>query len=220
MDAISPGPFVDLEPRPVSKWPLRTLCDLDTASPHFLGHVLTASALKRQAIFAAVAAMEQNLPSLAGTFGRASGVECRDPLAQVAQSLVLLKPAQVLKAIYTSVPDGLLGTLRRVGPDPFNRPGLYRDLFRVFSEPEECERADLIRQFPGKLTQERLEITFALDSALLHQRAFERVTDLDEALQANAAVSLIRATVSTAATEELRRSVSVLPQGVELSAWA
>jgi hypothetical protein len=196
------------------------LCDFDTASPHFLGHVLTASELKRQSVFAAVAEMEHNARTLAEALGAASGVQCRDPLALSAHSLVLLKPAQVLRAIYKSVPDGLLGTMKRVGPDPFSRPGLYRDLFRLFDQPEENERADLIRQASRKLTEERLEVALTLDPALLHQRAFEHVTDLDEAEQVNAAVRLIQATVSTATTAELLRSVAVLPQGVELSAWA
>jgi hypothetical protein len=44
--------------------------------------------------------------------------------------------------------------------------------------------------------------------------------DLHDAEQVNAAVRLIRATVSSATTSELRQSVSVLPQEVELSAWA
>jgi hypothetical protein len=164
--------------------------------------------------------MKNNPRTLAGFLGAAAGVQCRDPLAQSAHSLVLLKPAQVLRAIYKSVPDALLGSLKRVGPDPFSRIGLYRDLLRLFAEPEERERADLIRQFPGKLTEERLEIALALDPALLHHRAFERVTDLDDAEQANAAVRLIRASVSTATTAELRRSIAMLPQGIGLSTWA
>jgi hypothetical protein len=220
MDAISPSPFTTLQPRPVSGWPLRTLCDLDTASPHFLGHVLTASALKRQSVFAAVAEMEHNAQALAGALGAASGIQCRDPLAQAAHSLVLLKPAQVVRAIYGGLPDALLGTLKRVGPNPFNRSGLYRDLFHLFAQPEEQERADLIRQASGKVTEERLEVALALDPALLHQRAFEHVSDPIEAEKVNAAVRLIQATVSSATTSELRRSVTVLPQGVELSVWA
>lgn len=220
MDTPPPSLFTALQPRPISGWPLRVLCDFDTASPHFFSHVLTASDLKRQCVFAALAEMEQNARTLAGSLGAASGVQCRDPLAQSARALILLKPAQVLRAIYNSVPDALLGTLKRVGPDPFGRLGLYRDLFRLFAEPEERERADLIRQFPGKLTEERLEIALALDSALLHQRVFERVADLEGAEQANAAVRLIRATVSTATTAELRRSVAVLPQVIGLSTWA
>ena len=107
-----------------------------------------------------------------------------------------MKPAQILQAIYGSVPDALIGTLKRVGPSPFSRPQLYRDLFRMFHEPDQRERADLIRQ--STAPEERLEIALTLDSALLHQRAFEHVTDLDEAEQVNAAVRLIRATVSTA----------------------
>jgi hypothetical protein len=63
-------------------------------------------------------------------------------------------------------------------------------------------------------------VALALDPALLHQRAFENVLDLHEAEQVNVAVRLIRATVPSANTSELRHSVSVLPQGVELSAWA
>ena len=220
MDARSPGHFTALQPRPVSGWLLRLLCDLDAASPHFLGHVLTASELKRQSIFAAVAEMENKHEKLAGALGAASGVQCRDPLAQSAQSLVVLKPAQILRAIYGSVPDALPGTLKRVGPDAFGRPGLYADLFRLFAQPEEHERADLIRQFPGKLAEERLEIALVLDSALLHQRAFERVTDVEDAEQANAAVRLIQATVSTATPAELRRSLAVLPQIIGLPVWA
>ena len=55
---------------------------------------------------------------------------------------------------------------------------------------------------------------------LLHQRAFERVTDVEDAEQANAAVRLIRATVSTATPAELRRSLVVLPQIIGLPVWA
>ena len=220
MNAHSPGSFITLQPRPVSGWPLRVIYDLDTASPLFFGHVLTASELKRQSIFAAVAEMKNDLRKLAKILGAASGVQSRDPFVQSARSLVLLKPAQILHAIYKCVPDGLLGALKRVGPDAFSRPGLYRDLFQLFAQPGQHERADLIRQFPGMLTEERLEIALALDSALLHQRAFERVTDPDDAEQANAAVRLIRATVSTATTAELRRSIAVLPQHIALRAWA
>lgn len=220
MDVTSLSAFTAFQPRPVSGWPLRTLCNLDTASPHFLGHVLLASGLKRQAIFAALAEFERGACKVAAALGRASGIERRDLFTQPARSLILLKPAQVIRAIYGSVPHGLLGTLKRVGPDPFSRPGLYRDLFRLFDQPEEHERADLIRQASGKLTEERLEVVLTLDPALLHQRAFEHVMDLDEAQQANAAVRLIRATVSSATTDELRGSLAVLPQDVELSAWA
>ena len=150
--------FTKLQPRPVSGWPLRLLFDLDAASPHFFAHVSTASVLKRQSIFAALVELQCNAGAVSVALGRASGVECSDPVARSARSLVLLKPAQLLRAIYGSVPDGLLGTLTRVGPDAFSRPGLYRDLFCIFGEPEERERADLIRQSPGTLTEERLEI--------------------------------------------------------------
>lgn len=215
-----PNAFTKLHPKTVSGWPLRTLCDLDTVSPHLLGHVLTASVLKRQSIFAALVELQCNAGAVSVALGRASGVECSDPVARSARSLVLLKPAQLLRAIYGSVPDGLLGTLTRVGPDAFSRPGLYPDLFRLFAQPKERERADLIRQSPGTLTEERLEIALILDSVLLHQRAFERVTDVEDAEQANAAVRLIQATVSTATPAELRRSLAVLPQIIGLPVWA
>ena len=211
---------VEFQPRVVSGWALRPLCELDAASPHFLGHVLHASPLKRQAVFAAVAELERDPRTMASALGCASDIECRDPLAQVARALVLLKPHDVIRAVYGVAPDGLLGTLKRVGADPFGRPGLYGDLFRLFEQPDERERADLLRQARGNLNENRLEVALALDPALLHQRAFEHVTDLDGADQVNAAVRLIRATVSTATLAELRRSVAVLPQNVELSAWA
>ena len=212
--------FTKLQPRPLSGWPLRLLFDLDAASPHFFAHVSTASVLKRQSIFAALVELQCNAGAVSVALGRASGVECSDPVARSARSLVLLKPAQLLRAIYGSVPDGLLGTLTRVGPDAFSRPGLYPDLFRLFAQPKERERADLIRQAAGQLPEERIEVALALDPVLLHQRAFENLTDLDEAKQANAAVRLIRATVSTATPAELRRSLAVLPQHIALRVWA
>ena len=77
--------------------------------------------------------MKNNHQKLVGLLGAASGLQSRDPLARLARSLVFLKPAQILLAIYQSVPDGLLGTLKRVGSDPFSRFGLYSDLFRIFT---------------------------------------------------------------------------------------
>ena len=220
METSPPIPFTTLEPRTVSGWPLRTLCELDTASPHFHSHVLTASALKRQSIFAVLAELQGDAGRVAAALGRASDIESGDLFTQLARSMVVLKPSQIVQAIFGCIPDALLGTLKRVGPNPLSRIGLYRDLFCLFSDPEERERADLIRQFPGELTEERLEIALVLDSALVHQRAFERVTDLDDAQQANGAVRLIRATVSAATTAELRQSLASLPQGIGLPVWA
>ena len=214
---ITPPASFTFEPRPVSGWVLRSLCDLDASSPHTLAHVLTASMVKRQAVFAAMAEMGRDIQHVAAALARATGIECRDPLAQIARAL---KPQHVIEAVYGSVPDGLLGALRRIGSEPFSRPGLYADLFRLFAMPADQRRADLVRQTSGKVTEERLEIALALDAALLHRRVFEGLAELADVERLNAAIALIRSTVSTATVGDLRRSLAELPKDADLESWA
>ena len=76
-----------------------------------------------------------------------------DPLAHTARALVVSKPRQIIQALFGAVPDGLLGALARLGPQPLSDPSLYRELFALFAHPMHRARANLLRQASGKLTE-------------------------------------------------------------------
>jgi hypothetical protein len=216
---VVPG-SVAFKPRALHGWALEVICDLDASCPNFLRHVVLASDLKRQTIYAAVAQIEGGRGILGQALGGQANIRQDDEFAQIARALIVLKPREILVALLGQVPDGLLGTLARLGPAPLSRRELYNGVFGVFADSVQRDRANLLRQAPGSLSEARIEFALALDPALLHPRVFKAVKSLDDLEQLHAALRLIRRTVSTATDVEIRRSVSELPGGAAVSDWA
>src|SRR4051794_33903010 len=137
-----------LSPRTFSGWALEAACLLETGCPSTLASFFCGSPLRRQAIFCALAEMHQDHPEELA--GRLRSTICtgflaaRDPLSQIAHSLVAGSPKLVLEAVYGSVPNGLIGALRRIGNDPFASPTTYRSLYDLFARPEHRQRAKVL----------------------------------------------------------------------------
>jgi hypothetical protein len=223
MEIIPPAPLaasLAFCPRPFSGWALQTICELDASCSHFLSHTLTATDAKRQAIFVAAALIESSgTDPLAEALAAITGIERHDPFTQIARSLIVLKPREIVGAVYGSVPDGLLGALTRLGPDPLSRPDLYRSLFDLFARPSNRARAKLLRNTARKLTEARIETVLRLDPILLHQPMFDAIRAPDEVDQLHAAIALIQATVAAASDKVLREAVAKLGSGTDIKSW-
>jgi hypothetical protein len=104
-------------------WALRAASLLDQHCANFLNHLLLASDLKRQVVFSTFSNFQPNAPEpLAARFRKIAPAECLttlDPLAQIGRALIVSKPREIMEAVFGSVPDGLLGVMKRLGSQPF-----------------------------------------------------------------------------------------------------
>lgn len=198
-------------PRPFSGVYLAVACTLDAACPGFLTRLLYASDLRRAAVFAAVAEIETaGATEVATRLHRHAPEACPrnlDAHAQVARALLSLRAREIVRAVYGDAPDGFLGLLARLGADPLPARGQYRLAYDLFADPRHRARARLLRQTPGRITSNHIEIAARLDAVLLHRKAFERVQDPEQIETLHAALALVRALVPQANDEALHRSL-------------
>lgn len=218
-------PSIDhpLYPRAYDGWALTTSILLDKACPGFLADTLCADNLTRQVRFAALAEMDISQPEiLAQHLHNAAHNQHhpgRNPLVEIAGSLLVLRPRVVLEALYGSCPDGLLGLLRRLDASPVDRD-LYRAAHTVFSDPVHRRRAEILLQTPGTITATKLSILSRLDPMLVHKGIVDRVYgDRVQIEGLHAFLSLIR-TLCDATDEEIARSIDQLAPGTKLTTWA
>ncbi|MGF3027377.1 hypothetical protein ACQVP2_31785 [Methylobacterium aquaticum] len=134
--------------------------------------------------------------------------------AVIGRVLAVLKPREIVEAIFKVAPDGFLGLLRRLGPDPLPDPALYRELHRLFASRDPADRARVLvlRQSPGTISHTQIAIVLALDPVLLHPRFVRKIESLKEARDLNAALGYVRAHCSAATDEAIRQSVSSFPE--------
>ena len=193
---------------------LETACFLDAACPGFLNRLLYASDLRRAAIFAAIAEIAiTGITEVVARFHRHVPDACYrdlDAHAQVGRALLTLRAREIVQALYGDAPDGFLGLLARLGPNPLPARGQYRRAYSLFADPQHRARAKLLRQTPGRITANHIEIAARLDPVLLHQRAFERVHAPEQIETLHAALALIRTLVPRADDEALHRSLDGL----------
>src|SRR4051794_28695346 len=168
-----------LAPRTFNGWALDTSCLLEPACPSTLASFFCASPLRRQAIFCALAELDPQRPQeLAGRLARVictgSPAE-HNPFETIAQCLLAGSPKLVVEAVYGSVPDGLIGALRRIGDDPFTSPATYRALCDLFARPEHRERAKVLGELSGRISETTIEVVQTLDGELLGREIVSRL---------------------------------------------
>src|ERR1700712_2701958 len=127
---LSPALSPMQQPRPFNGFYLQTACKLDAACPGYLNRILHASSLKRSVQFAAYLEIDFSQPEMMATRLRSLAPSVcdssLDPVAQIARALIQLTPRTILKGLYGSLPDGLLGLMSRIGPDPLPDRADYR----------------------------------------------------------------------------------------------
>jgi hypothetical protein len=214
-----------LRPRSFSGEPyLRLAIDLDTEAPSFCRLVFLGSQLKRQVIFATLAVLSREGPEdLASRLRSLVPTEahtCQSAHEQTARALMVTSRARdIIQAVFGKVPDGFLGVLNRIGDDPLPDPDLYYLLFETFANPRHRARATVLRQRSGSISAKHIEIIRRLDPLLVNDNILKRLHRVSQADDANAALALVRGTVSSATDEALRQSVENLGDKTDLATF-
>ena len=160
-----PTPERLFRPRPFAGWALVSSCRLAAAFPSLLSHAVQCSPLKRQSLFACFAEIDWSRPDSMGdrlSHVAPADASAREPLLLIARSVVATRAAAVLEAVFGSVPDGLLGVMKRLGDQPFTHPGLYRLLHELMGNPIHRARAKVLTQISG-LNATTIQIVRDLD---------------------------------------------------------
>jgi len=126
---------------------------------------------------------------------------------------------EVVRATFGSVPDGFLGALKRIGDRPLSRSSLYRKLFDIFALREHRARAKVLRQGSGTIGVLQIDLLGHLDPLLFNPNVVCRIRSVDQAVTVNAALALVRKTVSTATEEALRTSLVYLGKDTDFATF-
>jgi hypothetical protein len=212
----------DIHPRSFSGWPLSIAVELDAACPSFLSFVFCSSALKRQEIFSTLAALTRECPEALATrllpLALTDNLIHQTSFEQIARALMAARAREIVQAVFGDVPDGFLGALNRIGDEPLRNPGLYFTLFDIFSDPQHRVRRNVLRQRSGSITATHIEVISRLDPILIHLNVLNRLYGASQADDANAALALVRSTVSSATDEVIRQSIENLGEKADLGA--
>lgn len=199
---------------------------LDCSSPSVLAASMFWGHQKRQVFFLILSEIDERDPApIADRLRAVAPGVCHpglDPLAVIARACVVLRPRDLLKALLNEVPDGLLGTLARLGPDPISPARFrYRLLLRIFMSPalDDRLRARVLRQISGTLTGDQIGIVSSLDPILLHPNFVRRVNSRETASALTQVLAHIRVVCSTATDEAIRESVERIGD-MTISAWS
>ncbi|MBM1169622.1 hypothetical protein [Microvirga arabica] len=211
-----------LRPKSFSGWALSPAIELDNATPSFLTFIFLASSLKRQAIFSALAALTREGPeSLAARLRSLAPTDChsdQNPHEEIARALLTTSRArEIVRAVYGEAPDGLLGMLSRIGAEPLCEPDLYFRLFETFADPQHRMRRDVLRRRSGSITATQIEIVHHLEPVLVHGNILRHIYSISQAESANAALALVRGTVSFATDDVIRQSIENLGEKTDLA---
>jgi hypothetical protein len=213
------------KPRAFStRWALRAASLLDQHCPNLLNHILLASDLKRQVAFATLADLQPSAPEpLAARFRKIAPAECLtalNPLPQIGRALIVSKPPAIVEAVFGSVPDGLLGVMKRLGSQPFACPLTYRLLHDLMSKREHRARAKCLVQIAGLITEDAVRMLANLDGPWLSPAVISRIRSRQELDAFEDALELIRLVCPHLCDEELAASFENLLPRVSASEWA
>ncbi|PXW65862.1 hypothetical protein [Methylobacterium sp. B4] len=206
-----------LIPKTYSGWALDRAIVLDCACPGLLASTLYFGPTRRQAVFLVLASFDWlGQAEIASRFRRA--IEDRDALGQsdaavIGRAILLLRrPRDFVRALFGTVPDGLLGAMQRLGHDPVGAPETYRELQRLFCSeaPADRRRVKVLGQMAGSLVGAQIEIVSLLDPVLLHPAFVALVHETEQVAELNASLAYVRARCSGATDEAIRSSLARL----------
>lgn len=188
-------------------WGVADLVRMDRLEPGVIARVLTASPMRRQAIFMAIANR---------TFAsKASHCDERD--ARLAGVLCRERAREIVRHALGTLPNGLLGALERLGEVPLASPRSYARLFALFVDERQRRKAEALK-YVGRITEPMLRILDVLDPRWIHTKTLERLESPVEAVTFNRALGFAQA-VSTKATDEaVAAAIAQLPAETTLAA--
>lgn len=201
--------------RPFEGWALDALGELDRVSPGFLLHAFAASPKWRQSVFLAIGTGVLVNPDVFLT--RANGERpdehsWKDVQADLAASLIAMTPRRIVQAALGDVPDGLGGSLAKLGGQPMRYSEDYISLVGLLASADSGMklRAKTLLQL-NRLDSDLLAAVLELDEIALIPTLLSRVRDKQEASRLNKRIAAIRLVASGASLEALRHSLHSQP---------
>ncbi|SOR27677.1 conserved protein of unknown function [Methylorubrum extorquens] len=207
-------------PKTYSGWALDRAIILDRACPGLLASTLYFGSARRQALFLALASFDWlGQAEIAKRFRYAleetDAPGNSDPAVIGRAILLLRRPRNLVRALFDTVPDGLLGAMQRLGHAPVGAPETYRELQRLFfsTTAPDRHRVKVLGQMSGSLVGAQIEIVSLLDPMLLHPAFVASVNETKQVAELNAALAYVRARCSKATGEAIRSSLARLKPG-------
>lgn len=201
--------------RPFEGWALDALGELDRVSPGLLLHAFGASPKWRQSVFLAIGTGVLLNPDMFLT--RANGERpdehpWKNVQVDLAESLIAMTPRQIIQAALGDVPDGLGGSLAKLGGQPMRHSVDYITLVGLLTSADSGMklRAKTLLQL-NRLDADLLAAVLELDEIALIPALLSRVRDKSEASRLNRRIAAIRLVASGASLEALRHSLNSQP---------
>ncbi|MHB2210722.1 hypothetical protein [Methylobacterium sp. CM6257] len=218
-------------PTPFTGWALVRVIELDRDCPGLLAATFCFGAQRRQAVFLVLAAIEAlGTEEIARRFRRSEfAPEFRDPesAAVVGHALLALRrPRNLVQAVFGAPPDGLLGTLGRLGSAPIGEPPAYLELVRLFcsGDPADRRRAKVLGQISGNLLGAQIAVVSVLDPLLLHPALVSTIYEVEQVAVLQQALAYVRARCTGATDDAIRASLGQIKPGSHrgelIKAWA
>ncbi|MBJ6128564.1 hypothetical protein [Microvirga splendida] len=207
-------------PRSFSGWALSALISHDEAHPGILRFTISASTLRRQAIFSVLAAISHDgieavaarlRPLIPNDRRHVSG-----PLALISSVLMTRRVRDIVHALYGPV-EGLVGVLGRLGDKPL-RPTTYSTILALLSQPEHRARAKVLRQMED-VSASAPAILLALRPPFLLPNLIDGFRSADQVTEFRAAIDLICRVVPSVTELELAKSLADLGPDGHLDRW-
>ena len=179
-------------------WATAALVKLDDEVPGLIARTLTAAPLRRQAIFASLAAREE----------KAGRIVASDDLIPHSFAEVVRhgRAKDILRHGFGDVPDGLPGLLTQIGERPLPRAKDYLALHN-FLTGNDLRGAEALRA-SGRITCRKLEVLLALDPRWRYAQTLDRIDSGTEAITFNKAVAFIQLVNSKASDEVIAASIA------------
>lgn len=182
-------------------WATDRLVSLDRLAPGVLARALTASPLRRQAIYAAVATRQIMYGDLAADH------EVPDDVSGLAETLLRERGREIIRHAFGGVPDGLAGALEKIGAAPLARPEGYVALHAIFAQPSSKNAADALR-YVDSIDDKMLAAVEVLDAHLVHQNILTRLNGAVDAKDFNRAMAVVKTVCSRATNEAVANSIA------------
>jgi hypothetical protein len=140
-----------------------------------------------------------------------------EPLAIIADCLLRFRVKDVIAALVGELPQGLLGSLNRAGPDPLSRRS-YSKLELLHMKGENKEKARLI-SYPKKITDMVVEVVWRLPEELVAPISLEAIYNLRKLELYKSAINLIHELHPNISCAELLASLKQHPKESNLKVW-
>lgn len=208
------------QPRSIAGWPLTPLVELDREARGCLADLTIAGALSRQAAFIILGCVDLDNPE---DFLARLGIAARGAVG-IGRALVTRSARDLIGAAFgvepAEVPGGFLRALMRVrgsgsneiGFDALAEPKSYRRLWEILTAEPNSRKAEALR-YCGDLCAAKIEAVDLIDPALMHAEILKHLSTPERVKQANAVLTLLRSSISTATDQSLFAGLRASVQG-------